>query len=376
MASPTLDLDGAFRRADLARAILGRLKGRLARLGRPLRLMEVCGTHTVAISRSGLRSLLAPEVDLVSGPGCPVCVTSQGEIDAMLELAGRPGVTVATFGDMMRVPGSRGSLNDARAAGARVAVVYSPMDAVRLAAETPGEHVVFLGVGFETTAPGTALALEAAARGGIGNFYVYAAHKLVPPALHALLAESDLFLDGFVLPGHVSVVLGRRAYDFLAGRGVVAAISGFEPVDILLAVDRVAAMIEDGRAGVENTYTRAVSEEGNVAAREAIGRCFAPVDTAWRGLGFIPESGLAIRDHLSAHDAARHFGILPAHVPDPPGCSCGAVLRGKAKPTDCAFFAGPCNPESPIGPCMVSSEGACAAYYRFERGRAGGRGHE
>ncbi len=362
------DFDGAFRRADLAHAILSRLKKRLAPLGRPLRLMEVCGTHTVAISRSGLRSLLAPEVELVSGPGCPVCVTAQGEIDAMLDLAGRPGVTVATFGDMMRVPGSRGSLNDARAAGARVAVVYSAMDAVRMAAETPGEHVVFLGVGFETTAPGTALALEEAARSGIRNFYVYAAHKLVPPALEALLADKNLRLHGFVLPGHVSVVLGRRAYDLVAARGVAAVIGGFEPVDILLAVDRVAAMVMEGRAGVENAYSRAVSEEGNVAAREAISRCFAPADADWRGLGRIPASGLALRGHLSSHDAAGRFGILPAHVPDPPGCSCGAVLRGKMRPTDCALFGGRCCPESPVGPCMVSTEGACSAYYRFERG--------
>ena len=374
MASATPELGAAFRRPDLARAILDRLKMRLARLGRPLRLMEVCGTHTVAISRSGLRSLLAPEVELVSGPGCPVCVTAQGEIDAMLELAGRSGVTVATFGDMMRVPGSNGSLNDARAAGARVAVVYSAMDAVELAAETPGGNVVFLGVGFETTAPGTAIALEEAVRRAIPNFYVYCAHKLVPPALSALLGggHGDLSLDGLVLPGHVSVVLGRRAYDFLAAYGVPAAIGGFEPVDILLAVDRVAAMVVEGRAGAENAYSRVVSEDGNSAAREAIGRCFAPVDAEWRGLGTLPGSGLALRDHLAPHDAARRFGVSPVRVPEPRGCSCGAVLRGKTKPTDCALFGRRCRPEAPVGPCMVSTEGACSAYYRFERG---GRDH-
>ena len=364
------ELERAFRRPELARAILGRLKRRLSscRGDRPLRLMEVCGTHTMAISRSGLRTLLAPEVELVSGPGCPVCVTAQGEIDAMLELAGRAGVIVATFGDMMRVPGSRGSLIEARAAGARVEVVYSIGEAVRLAAENRGEKVVFLGVGFETTAPGTALALEAAAANGVDNFLVYSAHKLVPPALAALLHEPDLGIEGFVLPGHVSVVLGRQAYDFLAARGVAAAIAGFEPVDILLAVDSVAAMLEEGRVGVENAYTRAVAEAGNPLAREAIARCFAPVTAVWRGLGPIPGSGLAIRDHLVAHDAARRFGLDPVcRVPEPKGCSCGAVLRGKAKPTQCALFAKACTPVFPVGPCMVSTEGACAAYYRFER---------
>ncbi|MHB0886130.1 MAG: hydrogenase formation protein HypD [Bacillota bacterium] len=365
------DLVREFRRPDLARAILDRIKARLTG-AQPLRLMEVCGTHTVAISRSGLRSLLGPEVDLVSGPGCPVCVTSQGDIDAMLELAGRPGVIVATFGDMVRVPGSRCSLLEARAAGARVEVVYSALDAVRLAVANRGDKVVFLGVGFETTTPGTALAIETAEREGVPNFLVYAAHKLVPPALAALMTDPELGIDGLVLPGHVSVVIGRRAYlEPLAARRVPAAIAGFEPVDILLAVDRVAEMLGAGRTEVANTYARAVTEEGNPLAQAAIERCFGPVTATWRGLGEIPGSGLVLRSHLVARDAREKLGVTVREAPDPPGCSCGDVLRGKIKPPACPLFGGPCSPTAPVGPCMVSTEGACAAYYRYERGEDG-----
>jgi hydrogenase expression/formation protein HypD len=365
-----MDLSRDFRRPDLAKAILSGLKSRLAGRGRPLRLMEVCGTHTVAISRSGLRTLLAPEVDLVSGPGCPVCVTPQGEIDLLIELALRPDVTVVTFGDMMRVPGSRMSLAEARAAGARVQIVYSAFDGVREAAASPERKVVFLGVGFETTAPGTALAIEAAAASKVANFLVYPAHKLVPPALEALLAgaEEGSDLDGFILPGHVSAVIGRRAYACLERLGIPAAVAGFEPVDILLAVERVAAMVESGRAAVENAYPRAVTDEGNLRAQAAIARCFEPAGASWRGLGPIPASGLAVREAFAAHDATRALGVRAADVPEPEGCSCGEVLRGRLKPTACPLFDRRCRPERPVGPCMVSTEGACAAYHQYERG--------
>jgi len=350
-----------------ARLLLEQIRRKVTR---PLRFMEVCGTHTVAISRSGIRGLLAGQVDLVSGPGCPVCVTADVEIDRMLAYCDVPGAIVATYGDLVRVPGSAGSLAARRAAGADVRVVYSAMDAVTLARENPGRTVIFLGIGFETTAPAAALAIATAAEAGVRNFYVHSAHKLTPPAMRALLGAGGARLDGFLCPGHVSTVLGVDGFAFLATEyGLPAAIGGFEPLDILMAVDYLVDAAQGAQlVRVENAYRRWVKPEGNPRARAVIGQTFAPCDARWRGLGLIPASGLAFRAEYAAFDAETAF---PAEVPEPPprlGCRCGEVLRGEIKPPQCKLFGTACGPEHPLGPCMVSGEGACAAYHRYGEG--------
>ncbi len=352
--------------------VLGRrLAAAVSRHDRRMQLMEVCGTHTVAIFRAGIRSLLPPGVRLLSGPGCPVCVTAAGEVERAMHLARVPGVLLAVFGDMLRVPGRRESLAEARAEGAGVRVVYSPRDALELARRHPELRVVFWGVGFETTAPGVAAALLEARATGADNFLVYCAHKLVPPALEALLATGEVRVDGFILPGHVSTVLGTAPYAFLAERhGVPAVVAGFEPTDLLLALELLLRLVERGEATVVNAYPRAVRSEGNPAARAVLDRVFRPVDARWRGLGEIPGSGLALREEFAAHDAARQFALPEFPDAEPRGCRCGEVLRGAALPPECPLFDRRCTPVSPVGPCMVSSEGSCAAYHRYGR-RAG-----
>ncbi|MEW6398931.1 MAG: hydrogenase formation protein HypD [Bacillota bacterium] len=358
-----------FRDPGVARALVARIRVRVAReLGGHVSLMEVCGTHTVAISRSGIRAALRDAVTLVSGPGCPVCVTSPEDVDAMVALA-ESGLTVLTFGDMMRVPGRSASLEAVRARGGRVRLAYSPMDAVSYAASHPDEQVVFLAVGFETTAPGVALAVTRACELPLANFSIYPAHKLIPPALRALL-DQEVGVQGFLLPGHVSTVIGRRALAFLAEEyRLPAVIAGFEPVDILMAIDRITHMLVRGEAEVVNAYPRAVREEGNTLAQRAMWSCFAPADAVWRGLGPIPGSGLGLRDGWEDLDACRRYGVWaqPAGAMRT-GCRCGDVLRGLLLPPRCPLFARVCTPAAPQGPCMVSSEGACAAYYRYERG--------
>ncbi len=336
--------------------------------GRRLRLMEVCGTHTVAIFRSGLRRLLGEAVELISGPGCPVCVTAQRDVDFAIGLAAEPGVIVATFGDMIKVPGTRGSLQEARARGADVRVVYSAADAVRLAANNAERQIVFLGVGFETTAPTIAASLLAARRRGLRNYFVYSAHKLVPPALRALLDAGEVELDGLILPGHVSAVIGVEPYRFLAAEyGLPAVITGFEPLDILQGVHALVEMAAAGRPDVANRYTRAVRPAGNPVALQTMAAVFAEGDADWRGLGTIPASGLHLRGGFAAFDAARAFAVDVGDSREPAGCACGQVLRGVAKPSQCRLFARACTPARPIGPCMVSSEGTCAAYYAYGR---------
>ena len=329
----------------------------------PARLMEVCGTHTMAIARYGLRSLLPAGIELCSGPGCPVCVTDQPDIDRFIAM-GVPGHTLATFGDMMRVPGTTASLEEARAAGADVRVVYSPLDAVELARGTTNQ-VIFFGVGFETTAPAVALAIQQAQREGLRNFSVLSAHKLIPPALHALLG-SNVRIDGFLCPGHVSVIIGSDAYRPVADGGVPCVIAGFEPLDILQAVLRLVQQVQRGESRVEVQYSRVVTASGNVKAQALLAEVFEPADVRWRGLGRIPGSGLVIRKELRDFDAAYRF---PVEVPAPreTGCLCGDVLRGAIAPPQCPHFGNDCTPRAPLGPCMVSSEGACAAHYRFRR---------
>ncbi|MCL6450300.1 MAG: hydrogenase formation protein HypD [Acetobacteraceae bacterium] len=363
-----------FKDPGLARRLIARL-GR--ELSRPVRVMEVCGTHTWSISRSGIRGALPEGLELRSGPGCPVCVTDQTDLDRMIALAGRPGLVVASFGDMVRVPGSAMSLEEARALGADVRVVYSPLDAVALAGST-GSQVVFLGVGFETTAPVAALAVEEAARRSLKNFSLFSRHKLLPPALRALISDSRTRVEGFILPGHVSTVLGRRGFDFLASElGVPAVITGFDPVDILLGLKELVGMVCRGEARVVNAYGRVVREDGNPRARAAMDRVFQPADELWRGLGPIPQSGLRLKPEFSPFDAEARFPLPdPAPRPLPRGCSCGEVLKGILAPADCPLFGRACTPERPVGPCMVSSEGACAAYYHYGwvPAREGGEG--
>jgi hydrogenase expression/formation protein HypD len=332
----------------------------------PTRLMEVCGTHTVSIARYGLRKILPPTIELISGPGCPVCVTSQSDVDRAISLAKIPGAAITTFGDMVRVPGSDSTLARERARGADVRVVYSPLDALKVAVAERKTKVIFLGVGFETTAPTVAAtALEAKSR-GLDNFFVFSAHKTVPRALRALLDLGEVKLNGFLLPGHVSAIIGSRPYEFLAGEyGMPCVISGFEPLDILQSVLLLVRQVKDRHPRVEIQYRRGVDAEGNRKAQEVMARAFEPSDVEWRGIGTIPGTGLALREELSGLDAARAFDLPMISPRENPGCRCGEVLRGVIRPRECKLFGAACTPENPVGPCMVSFEGSCAAAFKY-----------
>ncbi len=331
-------------------------------------LMEVCGTHTMAVAKSGLKSLLPENIRLISGPGCPVCVTPPSVIDAVLSLSGREGVVLATYGDMVRVPGSRrgDSLRRRMAEGARVQVVYSPFDAVKYAAENPGDEVVFLGVGFETSAPGTAAAVGEAERLGLKNFSVFSMLKIMEPPIRALVKDPDFNVQGFLCPGHVASVIGEEGLRFIAeDLHLPAVIAGFETADILKAVRLLLLQAARGEARLENAYERAVRPEGNPKAREIMRQYFVLRDDDWRGLGNIPGSGLMLRDEYEAFDAEKRFSVEVKDAPEPAGCRCGSVIRGKEDPACCPLFGKVCTPEDPVGPCMVSSEGACAAAFRY-----------
>lgn len=337
-----------------------------------MRLMEVCGTHSHAIGRSGLRSLLPPGMELLSGPGCPVCVTPPGEIDAVIELARRDGVTLCTFGDMMRVPGSTTAdpiptnLAQEKARGASIEVIYSPLQAVTIAGCQPEREVILIAVGFETTAPAVAAAVLEAARHGLHNFSVLSLHKLVPPALAALLQSGEVRLDGLLCPGHVSTIIGSDAYHGLCRKHrLPCVIAGFEVTDIMAALLRLARQVHSGQALVENAYSRAVRPQGNIKALAVMDAVFAPADAVWRGLGEITDSGLRLRDQYRQHDAVARHGLEIAHTTEPPECCCGAVLRGVMAPNQCPSFGSTCTPQMPVGPCMVSSEGSCAASWRY-----------
>ncbi|MBT3377351.1 MAG: hydrogenase formation protein HypD [Lentisphaerae bacterium] len=339
---------------------------RLREAGRDLRLMEVCGTHTVSLFRSGVRALLPPDVRLISGPGCPVCVTAQGYIDAACYLAGRSGLRICTYGDMIRVPGRNGSLAEKRAEGADVMVVYSPVDALQQALKHPEIEVVFLAVGFETTTPGTAAVLKQAEALGVSNFSALCAHKTVIPAMHALLSDPGHCVDGFLCPGHVSVIIGAGAYAGLVKEfGPPCVIAGFEPRQMVDGIRRLIHYVSRGEAAVENVYGAAVTEAGNRIAWGFVEDVFEVSDAVWRAMGVIPGSGLALRPKYADFDAARRYGVEVDEDYEPEGCCCGAVIQGKLLPPDCPLFGRACTPRSPVGPCMVSSEGSCAAYHRF-----------
>jgi len=364
MPLPYLD---DFRQAGAVRALLEQLNDSVEALEQPARIMEICGTHTMAISRHGIRQALPDSLKLISGPGCPVCVTANTDIDAFIEMSQLPDVIATTFGDMLRVPGTRTGLAEARSQGARVQVVYSTLDALKLARENPDAAVIFFGIGFETTAPTVAAAIVEAERDGIENFFVLSAHKVVPPALAALCATPGLAVDAFLCPGHVTAIIGPEAYEpVVDDDGIPCVVAGFEPADILQALIMLTSQLAGGRAEVEVQYTRGVRPGGNPAAMALLDSVFEPADAAWRGLGVIPGSGLAIRERFAAHDAGRHFEVDTSYSREPKGCLCGAILTGIRTPRDCGLFGKACTPDHPVGPCMVSSEGTCAAYYLYE----------
>jgi hydrogenase expression/formation protein HypD len=357
----------SFRDPKLARELLAVIERLAAQIKDPINLMEVCGTHTVAIARSGFRSVLPKNIRLLSGPGCPVCVTANEDIDRVIALTRIPKVIIASFGDMIRVPGSSTSLAQRKAEGVSVEVVYSPLDALKLAQEHGDRPVVFVGVGFETTTPLIAATIKRAAARGLTNFSVIAAHKRVPPALESLVNDPEVTLDALILPGHVSTILGVQPYAFLADDyRIPGVITGFEPVDVLQGIAQLLEQRAEGRANIEIAYRRAVMVQGNPTARAAIEHVFAIRDARWRGLGTIAESGYAIRDEFAEFDATQRFDLVVEPTVEARGCRCGEVLRGIIAPPECPLFDRVCTPVNPVGPCMVSSEGSCAAYHRYQ----------
>lgn len=358
------DIDfSAFKDPELARGLIETIH-RLA--PEHATLMEVCGTHTVAIARNGIRDLMPEGLRLASGPGCPVCVTCNRDIDTVIALARIPNVTITTFGDMTRVPGSTSSLLAEQAAGRSVEIVYSPLDALAFAKAHPEREVVFVGVGFETTTPLVAMAIKRAKAMELSNFTVFAAHKNMPGALELLVGDPTLELDALILPGHVSTIIGAEPYRFLAEKyGIPGVITGFEPVDVLQGIAMLVRQLHEGRAEIEIAYARGVMPEGNPVALAAIDEVFETCTATWRGLGDIPGSGYRIRDEFANFDAVRRFEPDVEPTRDPKGCRCGDVLRARIAPNECPLFRTVCTPENPVGPCMVSSEGSCAAYYRY-----------
>jgi hydrogenase expression/formation protein HypD len=355
-----------YRQGDLAVTLAKKIADLTTK---PLKLMEVCGGHTHTIFKYGIEDLLPHNIEMIHGPGCPVCVIPLGRVDDAISIAQQPGVIFTTFGDAMRVPGSKTSLLDAKADGADVRMVYSPLDALKIAKNNPTKHVVFLGLGFETTAPSTAMTVLQAAKDNVENFSVFCNHITIIPALKAMLDSPDLKLDGFVGPGHVSTVIGTRCYEFVPRHyGKPLVVTGFEPLDVLQSVYMIVKQIVEGRADVENQYARVVYRDGNPKALQALSEVFEPRDFfEWRGLGSIAHSGMRLKSKYSRFDAEVKFSVPGLRVADPKACQCGEILKGVKKPWECKVFGTACTPETPIGSCMVSSEGACAAYYNFGR---------
>lgn len=329
--------------------------------------MEVCGTHTMAIARSGIRQMLPENINLISGPGCPVCVTPNSTIDYSIELARRDNVIITTFGDMMRVPGSYSSLAKERAKKSNIKIVTSTIDALEIARQNPHKKVVFIGVGFETTAPTIAASILIAEKENIKNYFVLSAHKVMPPPMD-VLSRGDIPLNGYICPGHVSAIIGSKSYDFLPEKyGIACVVAGFEPLDILKSIDMLADQVARSNPSVETEYKRVVTPEGNIHAKAVMNKVFEEDDSEWRGIGVIPKSGLKIRSNYKMFDAEEKFSVDLPPVKEAEGCLCGEVLQGKVIPTDCPLFGSVCNPSEPVGPCMVSTEGTCAAYYKYLR---------
>lgn len=352
-----------FRRSELTEGLVSRIR-RTSRI--PARLMEFCGGHTVAIMKYGIRQLLPSNIEMVSGPGCPVCVTANPDIDKAIALSRLPGVILTTFGDMIKVPGSYSSLQQAKADGSDVRIVYSTTDALKIAENNPEKSVIFLGIGFETTAPTVAASILQAIEKRICNYHVLSLHKLCPPVIRAILDSGEVKLQGLICPGHVSAVTGSLVWEFIArDYGIPCVVAGFEPLDILQCVEMLTNQIENGEAGVEIAYRRGVSPEGNRAAIEVMNRVFEPCAAEWRGIGRIPESGLKLRKEFRDYDADLAFNVTPEPVYKVEECICSEILRGVKTPIDCPLFKRTCTPEYPVGPCMVSTEGSCSAYYLY-----------
>ena len=345
------------------------LKNLLKQIGKQVRLMEVCGTHTVAIFRQGVRELLPDGLSLISGPGCPVCVTAVEDIEKAMEISRKENVIFTTFGDMMRVPGIKKNLSETKAEGADIRVLYSPIDALKIASENKDKKIVFFATGFETTSPSVAATLFEAEKRGISNFYIYSVHKLVPPALDALLGSGEVKIDGFILPGHVSTIIGSKPYNFITEKYLKpSVITGFEAGDILQGINMLLEQIASNRAEVEIQYKKVVREEGNPKAVALINEYFEPCDAYWRGIGTIPLSGLKLREkykHRDINSVIKIETLFISGPQEPKGCSCGEILKGIKTPDECPLFAGVCTPENPVGACMVSTEGSCAAYYKY-----------
>lgn len=352
-----------YRNPELARRVIERIRSTSTRT---IRLMEFCGGHTVAIFKHGIRQVLPPSIQLLSGPGCPVCVTSNSDLDRAIATASARGVIVATFGDMLKVPGSYSSLQQARAEGSDIRVVYSATDALKIARGNPEKSLVFLGIGFETTAPTIAASIVAASQEGLKNYSVLSLHKLCPPVIKAILDSGEIAIEGIICPGHVSAVIGSRPYEFVArDYGIACVVTGFEPADILLGIAALVDQIEKREAKVEIAYRRGVKQEGNPQALRLMAEVFETSDADWRGIGVIPGSGLKIREKYARFDAARRYPVEVGLSRDHSGCICGDILRGVRTPLDCRLFRSDCNPERPVGPCMVSAEGACSTYYLY-----------
>jgi hydrogenase expression/formation protein HypD len=358
-----------FRRSELAEGLISHIRHSSKM---PARFMEFCGGHTVTIFRYGIRQVLPSTIEMVSGPGCPICVTANADLDKAIALAKVPEVIIATFGDMLKVPGSRSSLQKAKAEGAEVMTVYSTMDALKIAEDKPNKSVVFLGIGFETTAPTIAASILQAAEKGVGNYYVLSLHKLCPPVIRALLDSGEVELQGLVCPGHVSVIIGSHPWEFIANDyGIPCVVSGFEPLDILQSVDMLVEQVEKGQSKVEIAYLRGVRPEGNQQALKLMEQVFEPCPARWRGIGEVADSGLKLKSKYKSFDAEVNFNIEPEPALEPAGCICGDILRGVRTPADCKLFGKVCTPESPVGPCMVSTEGSCSAYYFYGEGLGG-----
>ena len=355
-----------YRDPALVAGLLKHIQATTERIERPVTIMEICGSHTQAIGRFGIRKLLPENIRLISGPGCPVCVTSARDVDLALHLSSLPDVIFATFGDMLRVPGTGGdSLQKRRAEGCDVRVVSSADECMGIALTHPRKEIIMMGIGFETTAPTIAAVVASCRKRSIKNLTVFSVHKIVPPAIHALLNDPLLNIDGFLCPGHVSTMIGTAAYQIIPDQGRAAVITGFEPVDILEGIWMLLQQIERGKAEVAIQYSRGVKPEGNTRAMALLMSVFETTDAGWRGLGTIPASGLALRSEFSGFDTTKKFLVPDIQTDDPPGCSCGDILRGIKLPHDCPLFKTVCTPVNPVGPCMVSSEGTCSTYYKY-----------
>jgi hydrogenase expression/formation protein HypD len=358
-----------FRRSELAGGLISLIQRRSKT---PARFMEFCGGHTVTIFRYGIRQVLPKTIEMVSGPGCPICVTANADLDKAIALSQIPGIIITTFGDMLKVPGSRSSLQQVKADGAEVRTVYSTMDALKIAEDKPDKSVVFLGIGFETTAPTVAASILQAEEKGIGNYYVLSLHKLCPPVIRTLLDSGEVKLDGLICPGHVSAIIGSHPWEFIArDYGIPCVVSGFEPLDILQCVDMLVEQVENGKSKVEIAYRRGVRPEGNQQALRLMEQVFEPSPAWWRGIGEVADSGLKLRRKYQRFDAEVAFDIEPGPTSEPSGCICGDILRGVKTPADCRLFGKACTPEYPVGPCMVSAEGSCSAYYLYGGGLGG-----